>query len=504
MRAAAPEGSRGRRALWLVLALAVVIRLPYLTAPIADRQSWNQCSTASVIRNLAERDFNPLRPQWDVLDPGPARDNIEAEEAPIYATISAALYRIFGASHAWPRLLSVAAMLFGSAFLYQLVRRLFDERAALAAVFVWNFAPYPWFFGRTIMSDPWMVACVIAAAERYHAWLESERDRDLWLAGLATCFAALFKVFALYLGVLFLAAGLRRQGLRLFAKPAVWLFGALCLALPLAWILYALRIGSLGNVSDPAGDVFAANKLWSSTELLLSGRFWNRLQSRLFDRSMTPVATAFVAVSLLLRETRSRSRYLWEWFGATLVFALVIGDGHYRHNYYQLPFTPPLAALAGAGATATIERAGRRYPPLRLAVIAALAFLTVSVLYVRNEYRQDPSSTRAGEIAASATAPGDLLLVLDPGDTRKNQVIYHAHRRGWHVRRLKPEDLDTYREWGADAVVLCWSDDQRDRVESVLPILEQHRRRLARSAAWGDGRLHHIAVYSLSEEPEGP
>ncbi|MCL4235889.1 MAG: glycosyltransferase family 39 protein, partial [Deltaproteobacteria bacterium] len=367
-----------RRALWVVLAASVVIRLPFLAAPIEDRHSWNQCSTATIIRNLAERDFNPFRTQWDVLDPGPARDNIEAEEAPIYHVLAAMLYRGFGATHAWPRLLSIAAMIVGSLFLFRLASRLFDERAALAAVFFWNFAPYPWFFGRTIMSDPWMVACVIAAADWWHRWLETDRPRDLYLAGLATCFAALFKVFALYLGVLFLATGLSHHRGRFFARPSTWIFAALSVIAPIAWILYAARIGSLGNATEGAGQIVGSTRLWGSVDLLTSGKFWMTLQSRLFDRSMTPVVTALAVVALASRSPRARSGYVLWWIAATAVFALVMGEGHFLHNYYQLPFTPPLAVLAGAGFVAAVERfdgADRRWA---LGLAVAATFLTVS------------------------------------------------------------------------------------------------------------------------------
>ncbi len=486
-----------RRALWVVLAASIVIRLPHLAAPIEDRHSWNQCSAASVIRNLAERDFNPFRTQWDVLDPGPARDNVEAEEAPIYHVAAAILYRAFGVSHAWPRLLSIAAMLVGSIFLFRLATRLYDDRSALAAVFFWNFAPFPWFFGRTIMSDPWMVACVIAAVDWWHRWLDSDRPRDLYLAGLATCLAALFKIFALYLGVLFLATGLIRHRAQFFARASTWIFAALCVFAPIAWILYAARIGSLGNATEGAGQIVGSTKLWGSVELLTSGKFWMTLQARLFDRAMTPVVAVLAALTLTLRQTRGRSTFLLWWLAATGVFALVMGEGHFLHNYYQLPFTPPLAVLAGAGFVALVRRfaATNRQIAIGGAVIAA--FLIVSTLYVRNEYRTDPSSTRAGEMARQITPENALLLVLDPGSTRRNQVIYHAHRRGWFSRRLTPDDIERHREWGASFAVTCLSDDQINRAAQALASLDARYRRVGTGRAFGDGREHQIRIYDL-------
>ncbi|MCZ7582469.1 MAG: glycosyltransferase family 39 protein [Deltaproteobacteria bacterium] len=417
-RLAAPAAAR--RALLLITLAAVVVRLPYLTAPIADRHSWNQCSTATVIRNFATGGFDLLHPEWDVLDPGPPARNIEAEEAPIYSGVSAFLYVLFGASHAWPRLLSILAMAVGGFFLFRLAGRLFDPAAAVAAVFLWHFSPYPWYFGRTIMSDPWMLASGVAAADYFHRWLQDDRTRDLALAGLWTCLAGLFKAFALHIGVLFALALLARRGPRgVLDKRLLW-FAALCLVLPVAWIAYAAKIGSLGNVLTKPGDaVVAAPHLWGDPALLLTPKFWLKIQSRVFDRAMTPLATALVVAAFWFADVRRKTHYPLFWLVAALVYVAIVRSGNYEHNYYQLPFVPGFVLIAGAGAAELVRRARTRLDPDRALIGGALAFLALSLVYVRAEYRQDLSSVRAAEIAAEVTRPDDLLLVLDPGATRK-------------------------------------------------------------------------------------
>ncbi len=485
-----------RIALFAVILLAVAIRLPGLTSPIADRQSWNQCSTATVIRNFAEKGFDLLHPEWDVLDSGKIRPNIEAEEAPIYSGVAALFYVIFGQSHAWPRLLSILAMAIGGIYLFRLTSRMFDPAAAVLAVFIWNVAPYPWFFGRTIMSDPWMLAATIAAADYYEQWLRDDATSDLFKSGAAVCFAGLFKAFALHIGILFLVAGLLKKRWRFFIDYRIYVFGAVSLMLPLAWIYYASMIGSLGNVTTQPGEVIGAPHLWGSWTMLTDPGFWGKIQSRIFDRAMTPAATAFAALSIIFKDTREKSGYAWLWLLAAFCYVLIVKSGNYEHNYYQLPFTPPFAILAGAGLTALIGKLAEKRRDAALYFLLAV-FGLVSFLYVRAEYKQDLSSVEAGKLARAFTEPSDILLVLDPGSTRKNQVIYHAHRRGWHVRRLDGPDLEKYISWGATHAVICLSEDQRVRGYKAIRYMDKHYQALGSDAVMGDGRLHRIRIYEL-------
>ncbi|MCB9477031.1 MAG: glycosyltransferase family 39 protein [Deltaproteobacteria bacterium] len=484
-------------ALLIVTLFGITVRLSFLTAPIADRQSWNQCSTATVIRNFDKHGFS-LKPEWDVLDPGPARPNIEAEEAPIYTGVSAQLYRAFGPSHAWPRLLSILAMVVGGLYLFRLTARMYNASAAIFAVHFWHMTPYAWFFGRTIMSDPWMLACTIAAADYFHKFLEDDRGPDLAKAAVATSLAGLFKVFALHIGVLFALAILLRRGAAVFKDWRLYAFAVVALAPPLGWIVYASRIGTLGNVTEGVGaSVVGASHLWTQGGMLGDPAFWMRLQSRVLDRAMTPIVSALAFAVLVFPTARRKSAYAWMWLASVMVYVVVMGGGNYEHNYYQLPFVAPMALLGGMGLERVTRRLESRFHPENVLSVVLIAFLAVSYLYVRNEYRMDLSSVYAGKKAAQYTEPGDLLVVLDPGSTRKNQVLYHADRRGWHERRLTPEKIEQYREWGADDVVICLSPDQKERGSQALQYLIANYTPLLSTVAYGDGRIHQIYIFSL-------
>jgi hypothetical protein len=66
-------------ALWLiaVLILAACLRLYRLDSPIADEQSWNQVSAATVIRHFTRDGVDFFHTRWDVLKRGTTGPRIE-------------------------------------------------------------------------------------------------------------------------------------------------------------------------------------------------------------------------------------------------------------------------------------------------------------------------------------------------------------------------------------------------------------------------------------------
>ncbi len=483
-----------RRVLFAVLALGFVVRLWNLTAPIADRHSWNQISTATVIRHFVEDGLDPLHPQWDVLKGDETGPRIEAEEAPLYHVATALFARLFGPPEPIARLLSIIASLVAAWFLFRLVRRLADDLAATCAALFFLLAPFGWYYGRAVMSDMWMVAMLVVAVERYEYWLREKCPAALFQAALAVMLAGLFKPFALHVGLALLIMQIGRGGLRSLLDWRLFVFAAIALAPPLLWVRHAAQIGSLGNVTAAGESWLTAEHLWGPVGLLWSGEFWFKIQARLLDQMATPIVSVLAGVALLWPESRRRAGPLIAWLIAALAYLLLVRDGNQMHDYYQLPFLPVLAALAGIGLAQLATRLDHRWIALLLAV-----FVVWSGLYVRSAFRLDLSSHRAGLLVREVSRHDDLILALDPGVTRKNQVLYAAHRRGWHERSLKADTITKHVARGARWLVLCLSDDQwerhpqwRERLDG-LPLIARDR------GAYGPrGQTHTLEVYSLA------
>ncbi|MDP8224585.1 MAG: glycosyltransferase family 39 protein [Candidatus Lernaella stagnicola] len=482
-----------RRALLVVLAIGFIVRLWNLTAPIADRHSWNQVSAATVIRHFVEEGIDPLHPQWDVLEGADTGPRVEAEEAPLYHVAAALLARFFGPYEALARLLSIAASLLGAWWLYRLVRRNADEAAGVFAAFFFLISPFGWFYGRAIMSDMWMVAMLVAAVERYDAWLRTGSTRTLLTAALAVMLAGLFKPFALHVGLALLVLQIARGGWKSLIDWRLTVFAVVAVGPPLLWVWHAAGVGTLGNVTE-GGNPLTAEHLWGPISLLWSGAFWFKLQARVFDQMATPVVALLAGIALVWPASRRRCGVAAAWLLAAFAYLLLVRDGNRMHDYYQLPFLPVFAALAGIGLGELAGRLDRRFVALIL-----IAFAAWSTLYVRSAFRLDLSSHRAGQLVREVSRHDDLILVIDPGVTRKNQAIYAAHRRGWHDRSLKPDTLRTYIDRGARWLVLCVEDEQQAAHPEWGGLLQALPRVAHDRGPYGKrGRMHTIEVYALA------
>lgn len=484
----------GRRLLYLALALAFVVRLWNFTAPIADRHSWNQVSAATVIRHFVEDGIDPLHPQWDVLK-GPATGvRIEAEEAPLYHIAAALLAKVYGPHEPLARLLSIIASLLGAVFLYRLTRRLADGPAAFFATVFYLFAPFSWYFGRAIMSDAWMLTMIILAVERFEFWTREQCFTALLVAALAVALAGLFKPFALHIGVALLLLQLARRGAKSLFDPRLVLFAVIALAPPLAWVWHAARIGSLGNVVGGGESMLTAQHIWGPLALLWSGKFWFTIQARLLDQMATPLVTACAVLAFVWADGRKQTGVALAWLAGFIVYLLLVRDGNQMHNYYQLPALPALALLGGIGLSALSRRLPGKWIALALPV-----FLLVAALYVRTSFELDLSSQKAGEWVRAVSHHDELIVVLDPGVTRKNQAIYAAHRRGWHERAIHENTLPQKRAWGARWLVSCLEENQIAAHPQWLERMGRYHKLFEFRGPWGRKRQQHtITIYDLS------
>ena len=127
--------------------VAAALRLQYITAPLLDAHRWRQVDTAAVARAFYEGPMNPLKPEanW-----GGAHGYVESE-FPLLSLIVSLLYKAFGVSETWGRLVVVFFSLATVALVYVLARDLIDHPAGLAAAFLMAVSPGAVFYGRAFM-----------------------------------------------------------------------------------------------------------------------------------------------------------------------------------------------------------------------------------------------------------------------------------------------------------------------------------------------------------------
>ena len=115
--------------------------------------SFRQAQTATVALNFYKEGINPFKSQLDIF--GMGKEKYLTLEFPLYQMIVAVLYRLFGVSDIWGRLVSVVFGFIGSIYLYLIVIALLkNTRLAVLAVFFFPLFSTAWDLSRKSSTDP--------------------------------------------------------------------------------------------------------------------------------------------------------------------------------------------------------------------------------------------------------------------------------------------------------------------------------------------------------------
>jgi Dolichyl-phosphate-mannose-protein mannosyltransferase len=448
----------------LILLVAAGLRLQYITAPLLDAHRWRQVDTAAVARAFYEGPMNPLKPEanW-----GGAHGYVESE-FPLLSLLVSVLYKLFGVSETWGRLVVVVFSLATVALVYVLARDLIDHPAGLAAAFLVAVSPGAVFYGRAFMPDTLMVCFSVGAILGFYRYLAQGSRRALLAGSASLALAVLVKLPAVIVAAPLVVMVWKQQ--RWAALRDRRLMAALVVpaVLSVAWYWHAyqlfretgLTFGVFGTTKTYPPDVApgpwtTAFSKWSSWDLLTSWSFYETLISRLWLLHLTPPGLALAAIGILLLRRVPGRVIVDSWFLAMLTFMLAAGYGQMGHDYYQLPLVAICAFYFGAAARNAfdadwIARAigpGLRWKVAVAAVLGAVASLAfVNSRVIERHFRPESPDIRmfrAGQAIAAAAEDGALIVAVDDYGVNSPMLLYFAHARGWSL------DADTAR---ADAV----------------------------------------------------
>jgi 4-amino-4-deoxy-L-arabinose transferase-like glycosyltransferase len=464
---------RTRHALLLILLLGLALRSLYFFAPFVDGHSFRQIDTAAIARNFYEGSFIPFDPQ---IDWGGAHGYVEAE-FPAIPALATLLYHAAGL-HEWLGRVVVIPFALGLIWAaYRLVRSLDGSASAgLAAAFLVAISPSAAFFGRVLMPDTPMLFLSTLALIGFVEFAKSGSGRSLALGGISLGAACLIKLPAIFVAPAIAVVVLQGRGWAVFRDRRAWLAVALPLLVALAWYLHARQVfhttGLTFGVSGGASKMYPAwispgpwtavfNK-WSTAELLSDPGFYDEMFRRFYYLHWTPVGFALGLLGTFLMERRARWVML-AWFASMTVFVLAMGEVHWGHEYYQLPFVVIAAVPFGAAAWPAFdsEWIARRIGPgaLRQAVVwlvvaasGCAGFYQSGVL--RNFYEPHGMADRTrvnGLHMNAATRDNTLAIVVDDYGITSPMLLYFAHLKGWSFdpTDLSPELVSHLRDMGA-------------------------------------------------------
>ena len=418
--------------------LAVAARLVLINQPYVDHWSWRQSDVAAIARNFYEGGFRFAYPQIDWA--GDATGYV-GTEFPILPFLAAICYKVAGI-HEW--IGRSQAVIFFAASLplfFLLVREVFDNTAAAWATCFFSFAPLNVFAGRSFMPDVPSLSLAIIGLYFFLRWIRDREWASLLVAAIVISLCILIKATSIIVAapLLYLAVpGIGDPGRREIklvtirdrrSRLQLLLFAALAVLPSVAWYWHAYQIAQRFYPYHlfGAGGIRIENFSW----------YWAIARETMIS-SLTPVLAIialvglFVAPRLRCTAGRLRSKYSalfhW-WLVAMVLFVIIAGYGN-RHRWYQLPFVPITAALAGAACAFLGSKISSRVVAITLSILVASSFGILSFLSVRQLYESSAAQLRdAGLKLDKITAPDALIVAADTGDPT---IFYYARREGWH------------------------------------------------------------------------
>ncbi len=150
--------------------------------------------------------------------------------------------------------------------------------------------------------------------------------------------------------------------------------------------------------------------------------------------NLTPVTAVLMAIGMILPTDNQFGRLFHWWLLGIIVFVVFVGEGNFRHAWYQLPLVPVAAAFAGAALDFSLAKLGQAYRSRLVPFVTVISFFSLlsylSYFHVKPLYAAWAlPSWKAGNEINRIAPPGALIIVPGSGDPT---TIYYSKRRGWH------------------------------------------------------------------------
>lgn len=434
----------------LILAFGFVLRLYHVNAPIIGIHAWRQSDTAAMARNYYENGFRFLYPQidWGGSTPGYAET-----EFPMYPYMVSLVYKLFGFSDSYGRLLSAIFGVMAIYFMYQLVRLVAANKVALWSAFFFAVLPLNVFYSRTFQPESLLImSCVIGLYGFVH-WSQSRQDRYLILSVIFVTLASLLKVLPLvYVGLPLIFLAWQNFRGRMFLQWRLWAYAAVVLTATLLWYYHAHQIYQATGLSFGFWGGDTGRYAWRD---LVGFKFWADILLRLAVRHFSIFGIVFLLVGLL----RHDEGFPKAWFGVGMVSVLltcgIAPTSSYVHEYYQLPlliYAVPLMAKGWVDLVSGLFRFSKALAYSCLGLLITAGTIIYAIDYMGKEI---PARSTVYSLAqqVQATTPLEARIISATGGDPN--LLYLSHRKGWLVSpyRVNLDYLQALAQEGAEYLV---------------------------------------------------
>ncbi|MGC2131215.1 MAG: glycosyltransferase family 39 protein [Candidatus Aquilonibacter sp.] len=426
--------------LFLIVALALLLRLKGIHDPLLDHPAWRQGDTASIARNFAHLQYSIMYPQTNYDGPPPNYVELELQIVPFLA---ATLYKLFGVHEIFGRLITLVFSLGTVAVVGFFGRWLFSSAlAGLAAAFFYAIFPGSIYYGRTFTPDTAMVFFLTAAlyvVARLIVEDEVVTQRSLARATALLTFAYLAKPVAVA-GIVPVIGMLweRMRSGRTMRPTAIMVL----LIVPLIVLyLYDVRVSEHAEWHWASGittlHVVPALKAALTTPSGFVIKFAQFREVLGLLRATMLGSIGFVLsiagfIALIWADARTKA-LLWGWLlgGLAYIYVVVTVERVDYYMYLLLPLCALAIGLLIARFVAWVETVdaapAARYAILALVPIVAIASTLEARAAIEPYYSYNKQAYRNAVFLNHALAPDALVVVGHYGP----DVLYYINRYGW-------------------------------------------------------------------------
>lgn len=446
----------------VILVVGAVLRLQHLRQPFVDAFSWRETDTAMIAANFYQGDWNILYPEVDWAGPKPG---YQGREFQTVTYLAALIYKLVGQQDWVGRLISIAFGLLGIFALYQLVRRVWDEKRALLSAAVIAVLPGGIFIERSFLPDPAMVALVVTSFWMLVVYLQTEKRSYLVLASvfgaLGFCTKIPGLIIALPMSYAVLEILYRQKKLQLKRLALLSLVAFVTLVPIVAYYVWARN---LANAYPPYHFAGEGNWLWNDglDNWLNQAYFFPQLSSQYTVWLWTEPVIVLVLAGLVLRPPRQENSrlqgtpWVFHWWILAGIIYYLIGAKELVNNPWNFHIVAPAAAALAAHAVVTVGGfLAHRIQililqkwalDLSLLIAAVLLILIVLVGQERLQYMYFPYARQSYELglALEQMAEPDALVVTVANDVGDPTAIYYSRRNGWVYPPARPHQAWNY------------------------------------------------------------
>lgn len=453
--------------IWLVLLLALALRLFRIESPVLDWHAFRQADTASVTREYVKQGVDLLHPKYqDLSNIQSGLDNIQGwrmVEFPLINALIATVLKVVPFNLViFSRLLAASVSVLGIWFFYQLLSRLGTKGQALWGAWWLAVLPYAIYYSRAVLPEPFMLTFLLISLYAFDRWLTDKSWRWWILSWMLLALAILLKPFVLFFAPVFLVLTLIRSKERAWLDYRWYLFG-LSVWLPfVAWRNWITQFPS----GIPAADwLFNSNGIrWRPA--WFRWLFWERVGKLMLGG----VGLLIAVFSFPLKKISSLDWLNLSWWLSALIYLSLIATGNVQHDYYQVLLIPGIALTAALGSLKLFKVLQQKLPiDLALTILGVLvgASLVGAWTQVSGYYNLNHREYLLAGAAVDQLTPPDALVIAPAfGDT---QFLFQTNRRGWPIGF----EIDKKIALGAQYYITTSYDDEARELASRYTIVKQ-------------------------------